>query len=59
MISSTPGLAAILFSRELHVRNAELRAGMAKNQKAVVMKDRRTPRGGAKNEMREDLRETE
>jgi len=35
MIASTPGLAAILFSRELHVRNAELRAGLAANQKAL------------------------
>lgn len=35
VIASTPGLTAILFSRELHVRNAELRAGMAANQKAL------------------------
>lgn len=35
MIASTPGLAALLFSRELHVRNAELRAGLAANQKAL------------------------
>ena len=28
-------LASILFSRELHVRNAELRAGLAKNQQAL------------------------
>lgn len=34
-IASTPGLAAILFSRELHVRNVELRAGLAANQKML------------------------
>lgn len=34
-IEATPGLAAILFSRELHARNAELRAGLAENQKAL------------------------
>lgn len=35
MIAKTTGLASILFSRELHVRNAELRAGLAKNQQAL------------------------
>ncbi len=35
LIASTPGLAAILFSRELHVRNRDLRAGLAVNQKAL------------------------
>jgi len=40
-------------------KKRNLAAAQAKNQKASVMKDRRAPRGGAKNEMREDLRETE
>lgn len=35
LIATTPGLAAILFSRELHVRNRDLRAGLAVNQKAL------------------------
>jgi len=34
-------------------RNWAARA--ARNQKAGVMKDRRQPRGGAKNKLREDL----
>lgn len=34
VIAGTPGLVAILFSRELHVHNAPLRAGLARNQQA-------------------------
>jgi hypothetical protein len=34
-------------------------AKQATNQKAVVMKDRREQRGGAKNTMRQDLGESE
>ncbi|MEP7367601.1 MAG: hypothetical protein ABI972_30440 [Acidobacteriota bacterium] len=40
-------------------KKRNITAALATNQKAVVMKDRRTPRGGAKNEMKDDLRETE
>jgi len=40
-------------------KKRNLAAAQAKNQKAVVMKDRRAPRGGARNEMREDLRDAE
>jgi len=36
-----------------------LAAKQATDQKAAVMKDRRTPRGGAKNTMRKDLEEAE
>lgn len=36
-----------------------LAAKQATNQKAVVMKDRRGPRGGAKNTMRQDLQDAE
>jgi hypothetical protein len=40
-------------------KKRNIAAALAKNQKAGVMKDRRAPRGGAKNEMKEDLREAE
>ena len=40
-------------------KKRNIAAALAKNQKAVIMKDRRAPRGGAKNEMREDLREAD
>ena len=40
-------------------KKRNIAAALAKNQKAVVMKDRREPRGGARNEMKEDLREAE
>jgi hypothetical protein len=36
-----------------------LSALQAKNQKAGVMKDRREPRGGARNQLRDNLREAE
>jgi hypothetical protein len=36
-----------------------LAAKQATNQKAVVMKDRREQRGGARNTMRQDLSESE
>ncbi|MBK8457910.1 MAG: TetR/AcrR family transcriptional regulator [Phyllobacteriaceae bacterium] len=56
MIASTPGLAAILFSRELHVRNAELRAGMAANQKALHAElSREIERGKRERAFRGDL----
>jgi len=38
-------------------RNWAARA--ARDQKAVVLKDRRQPRGGAKNKLREDLDQVE
>ncbi len=34
-IEATPGLASILVSREMHVRNEALRTGLAANQKAL------------------------
>ncbi len=34
-VAATPGLASILFSREMHVRNPALRSGLAANQKAL------------------------
>ncbi len=40
-------------------RKRNITAALAKNQKSGAMKDRRAPRGGARNEMREDLRESE
>jgi len=40
-------------------KKRNIAAALARNQKAVIMKDRREPRGGAKNEMREDMREAE
>lgn len=40
-------------------KKRNIAAALATNQKAVIMKDRRAPRGGAKNEMREDLKEAD
>jgi hypothetical protein len=40
-------------------KKRNITAALAKNQKAVVMKDRREPRGGARNEMKDALRERE
>ena len=40
-------------------KKRNITAALAKNQKAVVMKDRREPRGGARNETRDALREGE
>jgi hypothetical protein len=40
-------------------KKRNLAAAQARNQKAGAMKDRRAPRGGAKNQMREDLEQAE